>query len=450
MLGAAEDIVRRGGQRGIGCTLITQRSAVLNKNVLTQIQILIALRTIAPQDLGAMNEWIDVHGTQEQRKTLMGSLPSLPVGDAWVWSPGWPTDEGIFERVHVLPIETFDSGSTPKPGVKRREPKTLAKVDLAALERQMAETLERSKAEDPRELQKTVRELRAQVAKLQAAKPAAAPAPAKPPKVVEKAVLKDAHVKRLEAAVERLLAETARMADQVAQRQQVVVTEAGNLRTEIKAALAAARAGGDDGALRAAVGAGRASEGASRGPAALPGRERRPAPVTPQLPDRDREGTLPRAQQRILDSLAWLQGVGIARPDKTQVSLFADLTPGAGHTVSMFGALRTAGLIDYPTPGSVALTAAGRAQADDSTVPQTAEEMQAQVLAKLPKAQREILRVLIPAHPAPMAKEDVATKAGLVAGAGHTVSMFGRLRSLGLIDYPTPGQVVATPVLFLS
>jgi DNA helicase HerA-like ATPase len=40
MLGAAEDIVRRGGQRGIGCVLVTQRSAVLNKNVLTQAQIL--------------------------------------------------------------------------------------------------------------------------------------------------------------------------------------------------------------------------------------------------------------------------------------------------------------------------------------------------------------------------------------------------------------------------
>jgi hypothetical protein len=94
MLGAIEDIVRRGGQRGIGCTLITQRSAVLNKNVLTQVQLLIALRTIAPQDLKAMDAWIDVHGTVAQRKELMESLPSLPRGDAWFWSPGWPDDEG--------------------------------------------------------------------------------------------------------------------------------------------------------------------------------------------------------------------------------------------------------------------------------------------------------------------------------------------------------------------
>jgi DNA helicase HerA-like ATPase len=119
MLGAAEDIVRRGGQRGIGCILVTQRSAVLNKNVLTQSQMLVALRTIAPQDLAAMDAWIKVHGTMEQRKTLMESLPSLPVGDAWFWSPGWPTDEGIFKRVHVFPIETFDSGATPKPGERR-------------------------------------------------------------------------------------------------------------------------------------------------------------------------------------------------------------------------------------------------------------------------------------------------------------------------------------------
>jgi hypothetical protein len=165
MLGAAEDIVRRGGQRGIGCTLVTQRSAVLNKNVLTQVQVLVALRTIAPQDLKAMDAWIEVHGTPEQRAQLMESLPSLPTGDAWFWSPGWPTGAGIFRRVHVLPIETFDSGATPEPGKKPVEPKNLADVDLGALERRMAETIARSKADDPRELRKRIAELERDLAK---------------------------------------------------------------------------------------------------------------------------------------------------------------------------------------------------------------------------------------------------------------------------------------------
>jgi hypothetical protein len=170
MLGAAEDIVRRGGQRGIGCVLVTQRSAVLNKNVLTQAQMLVALRTIAPQDLAAMDAWIQVHGEPAQRKTLMESLPSLPVGDAWFWSPGWPTVDGIFKRVHVLPIETFDSGATPT-GQKPIEPKQAADVDLDGLKRQMAATIEKAKADDPRELRKELARVRDELKKAQAVTP---------------------------------------------------------------------------------------------------------------------------------------------------------------------------------------------------------------------------------------------------------------------------------------
>jgi hypothetical protein len=170
MLGAAEDIVRRGGQRGLGCTLITQRSAVLNKNVLTQVEMIITLRTIAPQDLKAMDAWIEVHGEQDQRATLMSSLPALPVGDAWFWSPGWPTAAGIFERVHVLPIETFDSGASPKAGEKRIEPKNLADVDLGALTKQMSATIEKAKANDPKLLRQRVTELERELARKPAGK----------------------------------------------------------------------------------------------------------------------------------------------------------------------------------------------------------------------------------------------------------------------------------------
>jgi hypothetical protein len=171
MLGAAEDIVRRGGQRGIGCFMATQRAAVLNKNVLTQAQVLIALRTIAPQDLAAMNAWIDVHGTPEQRAKLMESLPALPVGTAWVWSPGWPTERGIFQCVKVSARTTFDSGATPKSGEVRRAPKTFADVDLAAVEKRMADAIEKQKADDPKLLRKRIAELEREVAK----KPAAVP-----------------------------------------------------------------------------------------------------------------------------------------------------------------------------------------------------------------------------------------------------------------------------------
>jgi DNA helicase HerA-like ATPase len=79
LLGAVEDLVRRGRARGLGVTLVTQRAAVLNKDVLTQAEVLVALRTIAPQDREAIDAWVRVHGTPQEREELMASLPSLGI-----------------------------------------------------------------------------------------------------------------------------------------------------------------------------------------------------------------------------------------------------------------------------------------------------------------------------------------------------------------------------------
>lgn len=129
LLGAIEDIVRRGRARGLGATLITQRPAVLNKDVLTQIEVLVVMRTIGPQDRNAIDDWIKVHGEPGQREELMASLPSLPIGTAWFWSPGWLD---LFQKVQVRQRETADSSATPKVG-ERIEAGALAPVDLERL-----------------------------------------------------------------------------------------------------------------------------------------------------------------------------------------------------------------------------------------------------------------------------------------------------------------------------
>ena len=116
----------------------------------------------------------------------------------------------------------------------------------------------------------------------------------------------------------------------------------------------------------------------------------------------------------------------------------------------MYGGLRTAGLIEYPQPGRVRLTDDGRAVAEPQDVPQTPEEMHAVLFPKLAAAQRKLLRVLIDVYPESLAKVECSTRAGLSPDAGHTQNMYGGLRSLGVIDYPSPGHVVAQPVLFLE
>lgn len=156
LLGAMEDLVRRGRSRGIGCTLITQRPAVLHKDVLSQAEVLIAMRMTGVRDVGAIDEWVKLHAEIDEAKELKQSLPSLPIGTAWVWSPGWL---GILRRVDVRKRRTFDSSATPKMGETRIQPRNMAEIDLAALGDQIAATVERAKADDPKTLKARVAQL---------------------------------------------------------------------------------------------------------------------------------------------------------------------------------------------------------------------------------------------------------------------------------------------------
>ena len=160
LLRAWENVVRRGRARGLGITMITQRSAALNKSVLTQIETLIAMRTTSPQDRKAIAAWIEYHG---QAKELLDSLPGLAAGEAWVWSPSWLK---VLERVRIRRRETFDSGATPKNVKGHRPTTTLADVDLGALKDKMAATIERAKAEDPKALKLKISQLEREVREL--------------------------------------------------------------------------------------------------------------------------------------------------------------------------------------------------------------------------------------------------------------------------------------------
>lgn len=160
-LGAMEDVIRRGGIRGIGCTLITQRSAVINKDVLTQVGVLTVLRLSHPNDIKPINEWVSVHGEIAQYEEMKKSLPALPRGTAWIWAPEWE----LFECVKIRELETFDSGATPKAGEAKRIPKVIAGVDLQKLGDQITATIERQKQNDPSQLKKQIAALKKELAK---------------------------------------------------------------------------------------------------------------------------------------------------------------------------------------------------------------------------------------------------------------------------------------------
>jgi hypothetical protein len=155
MLGAAEDCVMLGRRRGLGCTLITQRPQALNKNVLTQCEVLVAMGMSHHLDIGAVEEWAAAHATVEQLSAMKKSLASLGKGEAWFWSPSLD----IFKKVQVRKRRTFDSGATPKPGEKKIVPKHMAKVDIEKLGAEIKATAESAKSNDPAELKRKIREL---------------------------------------------------------------------------------------------------------------------------------------------------------------------------------------------------------------------------------------------------------------------------------------------------
>ena len=141
LLGHIEEIVRRGRVRGFIPWLITQRPAVVHKDVLSQADILIAMKLTASQDRDAIGAWIEGQADRLEGKRILGDLPRLQRGEGYIWAPA----HGLLDRVSFPPIRTFDSSRTPKRGERLAIPRTLAEVDLTAI----IATLAAVESEDP-------------------------------------------------------------------------------------------------------------------------------------------------------------------------------------------------------------------------------------------------------------------------------------------------------------
>lgn len=136
MVHAANNLVSGGRARGLQIMLISQRPAKLHKDSLTQVETLIALRLIAPQDRAAVEDWIGEWADPKQGREVIASLPSLPRGTGWVWAP----ELGVLSRMSFPLIMTFDSSSTPEDGEPSKPRVDLSAIDIAALRDALAVT----------------------------------------------------------------------------------------------------------------------------------------------------------------------------------------------------------------------------------------------------------------------------------------------------------------------
>jgi hypothetical protein len=405
LLGHMENIVRRGRVRGFIPWLISQRPAVLNKNVLSQVDGLLAFKLTATHDRNALDAWIEGQADVGQAKAIKDALPTFEIGQGVVWLPG----RSILVTASFPPKLTFDSSRTPKRGEKRQR-RDLKPLDLGKLKDRLATVEEEAKANDPRALKAEIAALRRDLAKATTIRAAAAPAPAWPDQRELVAQL-TAELAECSATMERLTAAST----ELQRRQQAALAALGGESVSIPAAPTPQR--------RVA-------------PAPV---QRQPAPAREVRPS-ESNGSISGPQRQLLGAIAWWTAMGHESPTRAQVAAIAGWKITSGHLKNVAGSLKTAGLVDYPAQGRLALTDDGKAVAPDAD---TSLSFHDQLRSTLTGPQRLVFDHLLGAGE--QSREELALALGWEPTSGHVKNIVGSLKTLEIVEYPDRGRVALEP-----
>lgn len=416
MLHAANNLVSLGRSIGLRVVMLSQRPAKLHKDSLTQVETLVAMRLIAPQDRAAIDAWIGEWADPGQGREIVASLPSLPTGDAWVWSP----ELNVLHRAHFALARTFDSGKAP---TGEEAGPTLAPLDLAEVTARLETVAAEVVANDPRTL-------KAEIARLK--KEIAAPSPATVDeaavRVAEQTAYQRGHDDGSAQVLDAMgkiagdLAASVGAAKEACERSERLLSSFGTF-TEAMAE-----------APRRVV---PTEASAQRQPAPTPApRQSQPSPA-PAARQSDGNAALTGPQRQLLGVLAWWAAMGHSAPSRAQVAAVAGWKITSGHLKNVAGALKTSGLVDYPGQGQLAMTDAGRAAAP---APDMSISFHDQLRGTLTGPQRAVFDLLLCERRA-MSREEITTALGWAQTSGHIKNVVGSMKTLEIVGYPGPGVV---------
>lgn len=418
LIGAMEDIAKRGRGRGIGMAVVTQRPQEVAKSVLDLMDTLLLLGMTGPRSLKSIEEWTRIHvDAEDGGDTVMGTLPKLPVGTAWVWSPM----HDILERIKVRRIRTFDSHATPKPGERRVAPAGRVDLDLTKLGEQIAETREAAKANDPRHLRQMILNLETDNATLR--------------RELETERLRKPEPERVEVPV--LAPEVsegfAKVARELIALGEDIVLKLGPLRDERiqqlerDIAAPAPRRGGLYPPVKA--------------PPPKPARPLQPAradvPVAVSSDVQLRAGA-----RRMVESLGRMAPLHLTI---SQWGTVAKLKTTGGTWSTYLGELRRAGLVEEH-PNGWTLSDAGFDYLGGRPDPMTAEELQAHYRTILRAGAVRMLDAIMDQYPDGLSKEELGDAAGISTAGGTFSTYLGELVRNGLAENRA-GVIVATDIL---
>lgn len=412
---AVKSLATRGRKRGFCLIPATQRLSKLHKDVAAECNNKLIGRSSLDVD---MKRAADELGFNSKEERL--SLRDLEDGEFYAFGPALSR---TVTKVKVGPVQTTHPKAGSHLAAVVPPPTERVRALLPKLSDLPAEAEAREKT--VADLKRDNATLRRDLTEARKAQPAAIVTR------VDVPVLKDAQILRLEQLAHRLNGSADHIFDRI-----------GALLKPMLDAVPELRSAAAD--LRVVVAPAR------------PVAPERPRPIAPVRPAQRQasqappvDGVTP-AKQKILNALAFFVGIGVPTVDKTQLALMVGVSPTSGGYFNNLGSLRSDGLIEYPSGGTVALTDNGAAIASTDGVPETTDELHDAIKAKLPAAKWKILASLIAVYPKALTKDALAEEIDVSPTSGGYFNNLGSLRSLGLIDYPRPSEVVAKPVLFLD
>jgi hypothetical protein len=424
LLGMMETVVRRGRIKGFIPWLITQRPAVISKDVLSQVDGLVAFKLTSSQDRDALSAWVEGSAEKEDWKTMRAALPAMERGQGVVWIPG----RGVMETVSFPEKATFDSSRTPKRGEKKSTA-ALKPLDLGTLKERLAKVDAERKADDPKALKAEITRLNAELKK--------APQPIQQP--IDPTAVTSAEQRGFKRGFDEAVNQGAICFDTLREtvrrtvRNFAINFDESLKSEEIKFVVCQDDIPSGSPAVRPAD----TSPGEPRGSIL-----RAPSPAAS-----GDGGSLTPSLQRVVNAIGWWRKIGFDPVERARASVVAGFSPKASTFGVYVADLVKMGLVSSPGAGKVALTEAGW---NAAVVPKagTAEELRQVARGLLGTQEAKVFDVIYRAYPHEVARKDVAEEVGLSPTASTTGVYIAAVAAFGIVEVSSPGHVRAAEWLF--
>jgi uncharacterized protein len=440
-LGAVQDVFSLGRKHGLGRFGIAQRGAEANKSVVDKCDLGIFFRATGVLDQKRVRGWLEANVRKQDLEVALDQLPELETGQCIIASAR--KEIRIFKTVHVRQLETFDTSKTPGLKRRRREPKILARPDLALIHHKMQAQFEQQRLNDPKALRAYVedqkRALRQQteaIVKLQTQL-----ANAKAPR--ERVVHKEKRVPVFDSStlikVERIFSSQVGAAIKHAvDMSDELISEWKPPAVVLEGAKTAERASPVERpklSERANV-----NERATRSERAIPSERTR----VPERSTAEQNGEIRPGMQKILDTLAWAKrSLPSPELDKVRLAHMADQSPRSGGYFANLAALKRLGYIDSPRSAVFVITDDGWTYARDEDI--SGAGVREQIYAKLKASERSMMTFLLQ-HDV-VSKQELAEATGQSSNSGGYFANLARLKALKLIESPAPATFRAADFL---